>query len=183
MRAKRHYLVGAVAAAAFSVAFSSCNSSNRSDEKQVAAAENEVYDAVIHDMIGSAKGPGQLVFDDTLLTELAPEADTKSCEEAARKNLLLLEYSTPVKVGSPVWVIATIENKSDHDLPVYRAISDNMDQGGWVYTVDVRDNKGVARSETNFHRIVQGRDSEVGMKKSGWVTKLKPGKRWRIVST
>lgn len=80
-----------------------------------------------------------------------------------------------VKVGSPVWVVATVENKSDHGLPVYRAISNDMDQGGWVYTVDARDDKGVARPETKFYRFAQGRDPEVAKRTSGWATKLKPG--------
>jgi hypothetical protein len=94
LRAKRHYLGFAVAAAALSVAgFSSCNSSSRSNEQQAAAAENEVYEAVVHDMTKSVKGH-QLVFDDTLLTELEPGADSKSCEESARKNLRL-EKNTP----------------------------------------------------------------------------------------
>lgn len=80
-----------------------------------------------------------------------------------------------VKVASPVWVVATVENKSNHDIPVYRAISGDMDQGGWVYTVDVRHDKGVASSETRFYRIVQDRDPDVTMKRSGGSTKVKPG--------
>jgi hypothetical protein len=88
--ARRQDLGLAAAAAILSVAgFCSCNSSDRSDEKQVTAAENEVYEAVVRDVVQSAKGQSRLVFDDTLLTELAPGADTKSCEEGARKNLRL----------------------------------------------------------------------------------------------
>ena len=73
------------------------------------------------------------------------------------------------------WVVATVENKSDHDLPVYRAISSDMDQGGWVYTVDVRDDKGVARPETRFYIFAQGRDPDAAKRTSGWATKVKPG--------
>jgi hypothetical protein len=95
VRAKRHYLRAAATAAALSIAgFSSCNSSDRSNERQVAAAENEVYEVVVHEMVKSVKGPSRLVFDDTLLTELAPGADTKACEESARKTLRL-ENNTP----------------------------------------------------------------------------------------
>lgn len=95
MKAKRHYLWVAAAAAALSVAgFCSCNSLPRSNEKRVADAENAVYETVVHDMMKSATGPSQLVFDDTLLTDLAPGVDAESCEGAARKNLWL-ENSPP----------------------------------------------------------------------------------------
>ncbi len=95
MRAKRHYLrVAATATALSIVGFSSCNSSDRSNQRQAAAAENEVYEVVVHEMVKFPKGPSRLVFDDTLLTELAPGADTKACEESARKNLRL-ENNTP----------------------------------------------------------------------------------------
>jgi hypothetical protein len=81
--ARRHDLGLAAAAAILSVAgFCSCNFSDRSDEKQVTAAENEVYEAVVRDVVQSAKGPSRLVFDDTLLTELAPGADTKPFRRA-----------------------------------------------------------------------------------------------------
>jgi hypothetical protein len=95
MRAKLHYFRIAATAAALSVAgLSSCNSSDRSNERQAAAAENEVYEVVVRELVKSVKGHSRLVFDDTLLTELAPEADTKACEEGARKNLRL-ENNTP----------------------------------------------------------------------------------------
>lgn len=94
MRARRHSSLAAASAAIAIIALSSCNSLDRSNEKQVAAAENEVYEAVVHDMTSSAKGPSELVFDDALLTELAPGADMKSCQESARENLRL-ENNTP----------------------------------------------------------------------------------------
>ena len=72
---------------------------------------------------------------------------TKTQNVTASFSVTISPEKPTVKVGSPVWVVATVENKSDHDLPVYRAISSDMDQGGWVYTVDVRDDKGVARPE------------------------------------
>lgn len=61
----------------------------------MSAAENEVYEALVHDMMSSAKGPSQLVFDETLLSELAPGADMKSCQVSARENLGL-ENNTPL---------------------------------------------------------------------------------------
>ena len=96
MRAERHYLRIAATAAALSVAgFSSCNSSDRSNERQVAAAENEVYEVVVQEMVKSEKGASRLVFNDTLLTELAPGADATACEERARKDLRLEKNDTP----------------------------------------------------------------------------------------
>ena len=100
---------------------------------------------------------------------------TKTQNVTASFSVTISPEELTVKAGSPVWVVATIENKSNHDVRVYRAISSDMDQGGWVYTVDVRDNKGVASPETRFYRIVQDRDPDVTMKKSGGSTKLKPG--------
>ena len=100
MTAKRHYSwIGAAVGAALSItALPSCNSSDRANERQVGAAENEVYEVVVGDMVGdmvtSASRPSKLVFHDTLLTGLAPGADMKSCEESARKKLRL-EKTTP----------------------------------------------------------------------------------------
>jgi hypothetical protein len=70
---------------------------SRPDGKRVSAAEDEVYEAVVHDMVTPTHGQAntnQLVFDETLLTELTTGADAKSCKENARKNLRL-ESSTP----------------------------------------------------------------------------------------
>lgn len=63
----------------------------------VASAEDEVYEAVVRDMVTPIPGQAhisQLVFDDTVLTDLTTEADMNSCKERTRK-LLLLEGSTP----------------------------------------------------------------------------------------
>lgn len=100
---------------------------------------------------------------------------TKTQNVTATFSVTISPEKPTVKVGSPVWLVATIENKSDHDLPVYRVISSDTDQGGWVYTVDVRDDKGVARPETKFYRFAQGRDPDVAKRTSVWATKVKPG--------
>ena len=67
------------------------------DQKSVSAAENDVYEAVVRDMVTPTHGQAdisQLVFNDTVLTERTTGADIKSCKESARKNLRL-ESSTP----------------------------------------------------------------------------------------
>lgn len=75
----------------------------------IASAEDEVYEAVVRDMVtpihrrtGSQLRAedvqqariSQLVFDDTVLTGLTTGEDKKSCEESVRKRPLL-EDSTP----------------------------------------------------------------------------------------
>jgi hypothetical protein len=56
-----------------------------------------VYEAVVHDMVTPIHGQAhisQLVFDDTVLTDLTTGEDKKSCQERVRKEALL-ERSTP----------------------------------------------------------------------------------------
>lgn len=72
-------------------------STSRPDEKAVAASEDEVYEAVVRDMVAPIPGQTnmrQLVFDDTVLTDLAAGVDMKSCEERVRERLRL-QASTP----------------------------------------------------------------------------------------
>lgn len=63
----------------------------------VASAEDEVYEAVVRDMVTSMhqrrSDINHLVFDDTVLTELRAEEDSQSCKERVRTNLRL-ESST-----------------------------------------------------------------------------------------
>ena len=65
----------------------------------MSAVEDEVYEAVVRDMVtpiheGQAH-IGQLVFDDTVLSNLRPGADMKSCKESARKKLRLENKTLP----------------------------------------------------------------------------------------
>jgi hypothetical protein len=63
----------------------------------VASAEDEVYEAVVRDMVTPIQGQAhisELVFDDTVLTDLTTGEDKKSCQESVRKRRLL-EGSTP----------------------------------------------------------------------------------------
>ena len=63
----------------------------------VASAEDEVYEAVVRDIVTPVHGQAhisQLVFDDTVLTDVATGEDKKSCQERVRKRRLL-EGSTP----------------------------------------------------------------------------------------
>ncbi len=59
----------------------------------VASAEDEVYEAVVRDMVTSMQQRrsdiNHLVFDDTVVTELRAEEDSQSCKERVRTNLRL----------------------------------------------------------------------------------------------
>ncbi len=96
MTAKRHYSwVGAAVAAALSItAFPSCNSSHRPNEKQVASAEDEVYEVVVRDIVHdmAADRPRKLVFYGALLTGMGPWGDMKSCEKDEDSARKALEY-------------------------------------------------------------------------------------------
>lgn len=100
-----------------------------------------------------------------LLSQVARTAHSESVLFA----LTISGAKSSVKAGSAVWVRAILENKSDHDLSVYKAISDDMDQGGWVYQVDIRDGKGEEPRQTEFAR-------SVGAGGSGGYIPLPPGK-------
>jgi hypothetical protein len=97
VRAKPRYSWLAATATAAIAAFgvSSCSSGQRSTEKQVAAAENDVYEAVVHDIVRTSKESGELVFNQTLLTEFPSAVESRSCQESVRKNVPLEDYTPP----------------------------------------------------------------------------------------
>jgi hypothetical protein len=64
----------------------------------VASAEDEVYEAVVRDMVRPTDGQAninQLVFDDAVLTDLTTGADTQSCQDNVRKRLRLEGNNMP----------------------------------------------------------------------------------------
>jgi hypothetical protein len=64
----------------------------------IASAEDEVYEAVVRDMVRPTDGQAnisQLVFDDTVLTDLTTGADTKFCQDSVRKRLRLEGNNAP----------------------------------------------------------------------------------------
>jgi len=69
------------------------------DEKRVLAAEDEVYEAVVRDIVappGHRHAPvSELVFDDTVSNSLTPGTDIKSCEERARWEMRLENSKLP----------------------------------------------------------------------------------------
>lgn len=72
-------------------------SKSPAEKGALSANENEVYEAVVRDMLAPAHGQSnikQLVFGDTVLTMLTPEADIESCKVSVRKRERF-ERSTP----------------------------------------------------------------------------------------
>jgi hypothetical protein len=72
---------------------SSC-SQNRSNERQLAAAENEVYAAAVRQVVKTDQIHGELIFWDTVLTRLS--TGTKwSCEQDVRQELFSEKRTLP----------------------------------------------------------------------------------------
>ena len=85
----------------------------------VASAEDEVYGALVRDMVRPADGQssmGQLVFDDAVLTYLWTGADTKSCRDSVRKRLLLEVNNTPPFNSLPDKVYRIVHGGDDGSL-------------------------------------------------------------------
>jgi hypothetical protein len=86
-------------------------SDSRRDERAATAAEDEVYEAVVRDMVRPADGKSeirQLVFDEAVLSDLSTGADIKSCEESVRKRTRLEDNAPPYdSVADKVYRILT----------------------------------------------------------------------------
>lgn len=98
-------------------------------------------------------------------------------------SLTIRAKDSEVKSGLPILVDATVENKSDHAISIYKALSGGMDQGGWVYKVDVLDETSTRAPETTFYRRLEGHVRPEEFTKepyvttaSGVVSSLEPGK-------
>jgi hypothetical protein len=76
-----------------------CRLNRHADQDSVLAEQDQVYEAVVRDMIMPTRGPirvSQLVFNNVLLTESNPERpDVNSCKKQARRDLSL-ENGTPL---------------------------------------------------------------------------------------
>ncbi len=116
-------------------------------------------------------------------TVLRAQKEKKSPGVRSPFSLTVSSEASTVKTGEPVWVVVVLGNQSDHEIPVYKAWSDDADQGGWVYKVEVQDDKGTTVPETTFYRHRQGHltaeeDAKGGVMvmRSGSLIFLKPGK-------
>ena len=88
----------------------------RPSEKAVLAGQDEVYEAVVRDMVTPTRGQSkltQLVFGDVVLTDLRAGQDMKSCEEDARKNLRLENSKLPY--DSLAYKVYLLSSPSSYD--------------------------------------------------------------------
>jgi len=95
-----HPNVATVVCAAIAITLlSGCNSPKpQPTEKEVAAAEDEIYEVVVRHMTTPVNGQPrmtQLVFDDALLTQLEPDGDLESCKRSTSKELSLETGPSP----------------------------------------------------------------------------------------
>jgi len=100
MKIRCHRFIGAVAFAmsATMLLFSCSSRKSAPSDKDMADAEDEIYEAVVRYMVTPVHGQPRisyLVFDDVLRTELQPGVDAESCKKSARENLSL-EIAPPV---------------------------------------------------------------------------------------
>ena len=101
MKISRHPCVVTLACALLVVTLlSGCNSSKtKPKEKELTAAEDEIYEVVVHHMGRLAEGrphATRLVFGDALLTELEPGGDVESCKKSTSKD-----FSLEISIGPP----------------------------------------------------------------------------------
>jgi len=78
-------------------------------------------------------------------------------ETKAPFSLTIGAVNSKVSAGSQIWILVALENISGHEISVYREYT--PDQGGFVYTADVRDEKATAVPETKFNRRLQSHDT------------------------
>jgi hypothetical protein len=85
--------------------------------RAVPSAEDEVYEAVVRDMVTPIHGQAhisQLVFEDTVLTELRPGVDIKSCKESARTSLRLESSALPYNsLADKLYRLVTLSGHDD----------------------------------------------------------------------
>jgi hypothetical protein len=97
------------------------------DEKAVAAAQDEVYEAVVHEMITPAQGRTrfkQLVFSHALLSDRSPGTDLEACKQAVGNRERW--YSDPPHYDSLAdkiyrlvthgWMSATVQTATADDF-------------------------------------------------------------------
>jgi hypothetical protein len=73
-------------------------SKSRPDERAVTAAEDEVYEAVVRDMVSPTNRKAninQLVFNEAVLTDLTTGEDIKACKESVRQQARFQDNAPP----------------------------------------------------------------------------------------
>ena len=81
---------------------------------------------------------------------LSGQGQTERQNENPPISLVIAARASSQKKGSNIWVEASLKNTSDHILWIYKSISEDMDQGGWVYQVDVHEEHGSIPPKTKY---------------------------------
>ena len=92
---RRWYTALAISALCVALAYRLHSPHRPPDEKAASAAEDEVYEAVVRDMLQGSEHTSQLVFEDSVLTYRTGQPDMESCKESARKTLQLENGKLP----------------------------------------------------------------------------------------
>jgi hypothetical protein len=129
-------------------------SESRPGERAVTAAEDEVYEAVVRDMVMPTHGRAninQLVFGDAVLTDLTTGGDINACKESVRTELQLNDNTPPFN---------TVADK------IYRVLTQGWDDGALrADTIQDFVNKSCTSGplsrtfHTDFPRVFIDRDS------------------------
>ena len=81
---------------------------------------------------------------------LSGQGQSETRSEKAPFSLAISARTSSLKTGSAIWVDALLEDRSDHRILIYKAISEDMDQGGWVYQIVVHDEQGGTPQKTKY---------------------------------
>ncbi len=92
----------------------------RADRKKVSATEDEVYEAIVRDMMAHGHdsiATSQLVFDNAVLTNLGTEESMTSCKERVRKEQSLERGAPPFNsLPDKIYRILTLSSWDDRSL-------------------------------------------------------------------
>jgi hypothetical protein len=97
---RRHPWIASLALSAFAIALVCWffQPKPRPDQKAVALAEAEVYATVVRDLVTPTDGPAnlsQLVFSETVLTQLEAGENIKACERSVRDQVRVFASAPP----------------------------------------------------------------------------------------
>jgi hypothetical protein len=188
MRTSHSYPRIAIACAALATTFVSCSRLSWPDEKARAAAQDEVYEAVVHDIIVPSGEPTrvkQLVFSDELLSDVPPGGDAKACKEAVRKRERWSSDAPPYnsladkiyRLISYGWATAEVDTETVEDfvdkscspghlsrtfhtdLPKSFAASDNVHFAGWPMQKN---------GSSSFEKLFPGANGIISLSRAGF---------------
>lgn len=129
-----------------------------------------------------------IVNSNPLTITVTPRQNPSSTQSASAGqlpfSLNIVSTKDSVKQGSPVGLKITTTNITDHNIVLWTERVQE-EQAGTAYQVEVRDNKGSSRPETDFGRrmrsrtdIPRGAGSGRQWQTSGERLVLKPGESW-----